>query len=82
MPASQESTKIEIPFNASKGISSTLFQNKWPYFGKNILVAARRWYSWLPDACVPFRSATQKENGGVRSRSPKNEKSNMTAILC
>ena len=29
-----------------------------------------------------FRSATQKENGGVLSRSPKNEKSNLTATLC
>ena len=42
---------------------------------------ARRWYSWLPDACVAFRSATQKEDRGVLSRSPKNEKSNLTATL-
>ena len=38
--------------------------------------------SWLPDACDAVESATQKENGGVLSRSPKNEKSNLTATLC
>ena len=38
--------------------------------------------SWLPDACVAVESATQKENGGVLGRSPKNEKSNLTATLC
>ena len=38
--------------------------------------------SWLLYACVALESATQKENGGVLGRSPKNKKSNLTATLC
>ena len=35
-----------------------------------------------PRCCDAVESATQKENGGVLGRSPKNEKSNLTATLC
>ena len=35
-----------------------------------------------PGHCDAVESATQKEIGGVLSRSPKNEKSNLTATLC
>ena len=35
-----------------------------------------------PSHCDAVESATQKESGGVLSRSPKNEKSNLTATLC
>ena len=35
-----------------------------------------------PRRCDAVESATQKENGGVLGRSPKNEKSNLTATLC
>ena len=39
--------------------------------------------TWLaPRRCDAVESATQKENGGVLSGSPKNEKSNLTATLC
>ena len=32
--------------------------------------------------CDAVESATQKENGGVLGRSPKNKKSNLTATHC
>ena len=35
-----------------------------------------------PRRCDAVESATQKENGGVLGRSPKNKKSNLTATLC
>ena len=35
-----------------------------------------------PGCCDAVESATQKENGGVLGRSPKNEKSNLTTTLC
>ena len=35
-----------------------------------------------PGRCDAVESATQKEIGGMLSRSPKNEKSNLTATLC
>ena len=61
---------------------STCLQNKiallWRVsflqLGDGTLLAPRR--------CDAVESATQKENGGVLGRSPKNEKSNLTATLC
>ena len=35
-----------------------------------------------PGRCDAVESATQKEIGGVLSRSPKNKKSNLTATIC
>ena len=35
-----------------------------------------------PGRCDAVESATQKEIGGVLSRSPKNKKCNLTATLC
>ena len=64
--------KVEIPFNTSKGMSSTLSKNKWPYFGRRSF-ASRNWYSWFLNVVLLFRSATQMEKGGVLSRSPKNK---------
>ena len=66
---------------SSEGILSTFLQNKWPYFGGFILRVREMVLRLAPRRCDAVESATQKENGGVLCRSPKNKKI-LTATLC
>ena len=64
--------EYRVPSSKINGLTLEGLSLLWPGDGTQL----------APGRCDAVESATQKENGGVLGRSPKNEKSNLTATLC